>query len=87
MRGAGLDVFEQEPADPNNPLFQMHNVITAPHLAGNSVRSAWLSRQRASQQVAAVLRGDWPSSAQNPEVASQLPAKGRMRGSAGKVNA
>ncbi len=86
MRGAGLDVFEQEPADPNNPLFQMHNVITAPHLAGNSVRAAWLNRQRASQQVAAVLRGNWPTAAQNPEVASKLPAKSRMLASAGKVN-
>lgn len=86
MRGAGLDVFEQEPADPNNPLFQMNNVITAPHIAGSSVRSAWLSRQRASQQVAAVLRGQWPTAAQNPEVASQLEAKGRMPGSVGKVN-
>lgn len=86
MRGAGLDVFEQEPADPNNPLFQMNNVITAPHIAGSSVRSAWLNRQRASQQVAAVLRGQWPTAAQNPEVASQLEAKGRMPGTAGKVN-
>ncbi len=85
MRGAGLDVFEQEPADPNNPLFKMHNVITAPHLGGSSVRSAWLSRQRASQQVAAVLRGQWPSSGQNPEVAASIPARGRMPGSAGKV--
>jgi D-3-phosphoglycerate dehydrogenase len=86
FRGAGLDVFEQEPADPNNPLFKMSNVICAPHLAGASVRAAWLSRQRASQQVAAVLRGNWPSAAQNQEVASKLPAKSRMRGSEGKVH-
>ena len=87
MRGAGLDVFEQEPADMDNPLFKMDNVIVAPHMAGASVRSNWLSRQRASQQVAAVLRGNWPTAAQNPEVASQLDARGRMRGSAGKVGA
>lgn len=85
MRGAGLDVFEQEPADPKNPLFQMRNVITAPHLAGASTRSAWLSRQRASQQVAAVLRGNWPTAAQNPEVASSIKARGRMPGSEGKI--
>ena len=84
IRGAGLDVFEQEPADPTNPLFKMDNVIVAPHIAGQSVRSKWLSRQRAAQQVAAVLRGDWPSSGQNPEVASKLGPRGRMNGSAGK---
>ena len=86
LRGAGLDVFEKEPADPDNPLFKMDNVIVAPHLAGASVRSAWLSRQRASQQVAAVLRGQWPTAAQNPEVASRLEARSRMPGSTGKVS-
>ena len=85
IRGAGLDVFEQEPVDPGNPLLQMENVITAPHIAGQSTRSAWLSRQRASQQVAAVLRGEWPSAGQNPEVASKLDQKGRMPGSDGKI--
>jgi D-3-phosphoglycerate dehydrogenase len=86
MRGAGLDVFEQEPADPKNPLFQMENVITAPHLAGSSVRSAWLSRQRAAQQVAAVLRGEWPQAAQNPEVASKMEARKRALSRVGKIN-
>lgn len=85
IRGAGLDVFEQEPVDPGNPLLQMENVITAPHIAGQSTRSAWLSRQRASQQVAAVLRGEWPSAGQNPEVASKLDQKRRMPGSDGKI--
>ncbi len=78
MRGAGLDVFEQEPVDPNNPLLKMSNVIVAPHSAGASTRSAWLARQRASQQVAAVLRGQWPSAGQNPEVASSIDERGRM---------
>lgn len=78
MRGAGLDVFEQEPVDPNNPLLKMDNVIVAPHSAGASTRSAWLSRQRASQQVAAVLRGQWPSAAQNPEVANSIEKRTRM---------
>ena len=33
LRGAGLDVFEAEPADTSHPLFQMTNVILTPHLA------------------------------------------------------
>ena len=78
IAGAGLDVFEQEPVDPKNPLLQMNNVITAMHLAGASTRSAWLAPQRASQQVAAVLRGEWPSAGQNPEVTAKLEAKTRM---------
>ena len=72
LRGAGLDVFEQEPTPSDNPLLQMRNVITAPHIAGASTRSDWLSRQRASQQVAAVLRGEWPQAVQNPQIAHHL---------------
>ncbi len=31
IAGAGLDVFEQEPVDPANPLLSMDNVIVTPH--------------------------------------------------------
>ena len=31
IAGAGLDVFEQEPVDPANPLLRMDNVIVTPH--------------------------------------------------------
>jgi phosphoglycerate dehydrogenase-like enzyme len=31
IAGAGLDVFEDEPTDPDDPIFKLENVITAPH--------------------------------------------------------
>lgn len=31
IAGAGLDVFEQEPVDPNDPILTLDNVIVAPH--------------------------------------------------------
>ncbi|MBM3956501.1 MAG: C-terminal binding protein [Gemmatimonadetes bacterium] len=81
IAGAGLDVFEQEPTDPNNPLLKMDNVIAAPHSAGASTRSAWLSRRRAAEQVAAALRGEWPMGVRNPQVASRIPPRPAARSS------
>jgi len=42
IAGAGLDVFEKEPPDPDNPLFSMENVILSPHnaaLSGGALRA------------------------------------------------
>ena len=34
IAGAGIDVFDREPPDPDNPLLKLDNVVTAPHMAG-----------------------------------------------------
>jgi len=36
IAGAGLDVLEQEPTDPNNPLLSMPNAVVTPHWAGGT---------------------------------------------------
>jgi D-3-phosphoglycerate dehydrogenase len=72
LAGAGLDVFEQEPTDPRNPLLAMPQVIATPHAAGESVRSGAESARVASEQAAAVVRGEWPSRVVNPEVWARL---------------
>ncbi len=36
IAGAALDVFEQEPLDPNDPLLQLDSVILSPHAIGHT---------------------------------------------------
>jgi len=38
IRGAGLDVFWEEPPDPADPIFR-YNVLATPHIAGSTDRS------------------------------------------------
>ena len=78
IAGAGLDVFEQEPADPANPLLRLENVIATPHAGGESTESAALSARVASRQAAAVLRGEWPNRVVNPAVFGRLRGDGRL---------
>jgi D-3-phosphoglycerate dehydrogenase len=67
IAGAGLDVFETEPADPENPLFRMDNVIVTPHVASATSRMLPETRRRLGQEIALVLQGKWPRSAVNPQ--------------------
>ena len=78
IAGAGLDVFEQEPTDPANPLLRLENVVATPHAAGESTESAALSARVASRQAAAVLRGEWPDRVVNPAVYGRLRETGRL---------
>ena len=68
IAGAALDVLEQEPPHPDNPLLSHPNVLVTPHVASASSRMLPECRRRAARQVALVLRGKWPMSCVNPKV-------------------
>ena len=68
IAGAGLDVFEQEPAMTTNPLLRMDNVILTPHVASASARMDPERRRRVGRELALVLTGRWPMACVNPTV-------------------
>lgn len=76
IAGAGLDVFEKEPPDPDNPLLKMPHVILSPHNASASSRFDPARKRRVGQEIALVLSGRWPMSCVNPTV---LPGSGLKR--------
>ena len=62
IAGAGLDVLEVEPPDPQNPLLHMPNVIVTPHVASATTRMRPETRRRVGREVALALQGRWPMS-------------------------
>ncbi|MFN8637736.1 MAG: C-terminal binding protein [Chloroflexota bacterium] len=75
IAAAGLDVLEDEPPDPNNPLFSMDNVMVTPHTAFYSDEAFIESRRRVGQEVAAVLTGHRPRNCVNREVLERTSLK------------
>jgi len=57
IAGAGLDVFEKEPIEPDNPMLKMDNVILTAHGASASSRMPVEARKRAALEITRVLKG------------------------------
>jgi D-3-phosphoglycerate dehydrogenase len=65
IAGAALDVLEQEPPRPDDPLLQLDNVIITPHAASGSIEAATQLRRDTIQNVVDVLQGKLPRSIVN----------------------
>jgi len=64
--GAGIDVFEQEPVAPDNPLLHSANTIVSDHSAWYSERSVAVLQRNAAEEINRVLNGDPPKNWKNP---------------------
>ena len=60
IAGAGLDVFEQEPVDPDNPLLRMNNVVVTPHMAGTTWNTWFRRAQFGYENMQRVWNGEAP---------------------------
>ncbi|UXH46820.1 D-glycerate dehydrogenase [Rossellomorea vietnamensis] len=67
IRGAALDVYEQEPIDRENPLLKMKNVVTTPHIGSATQKARFDMALKAAENMVEYLKGNTP-----PNVVKEL---------------
>jgi D-3-phosphoglycerate dehydrogenase / 2-oxoglutarate reductase len=72
IAGAGLDVFEKEPIDIDNPLIKMDQVILTPHVASRTMESIIEAGLCAADNVIDFLMGKMPKNLLNPEYSKYI---------------
>jgi len=72
---AGLDVWEEEPADLDNPLLRLENVTSTPHIASASVATRTKMAVMAAENMVDILEGRVPPNLVNNEVLKVRPPK------------
>ena len=79
IAGAGLDVFEQEPPPPDNPIFLLDNVTLTNHYASYS-EAAWeRAEAQLGEEAVRIATGMWPMSLVNPGVRHVVPPRRAAR--------
>ena len=72
IAAAGLDVLEDEPPAPDNPLFKLDNTVITPHSAGFSDEDEALCWRLSVDSAIAFKQGRWPRSYVNRSVKPRL---------------
>ena len=75
IAGAGLDVLEVEPPGRDNPLLKLNNVFITGHFAYYSEESREELFRWPWEEVARLLRGEWPQGLVNAQVKEIFSAK------------
>jgi len=72
IAGAALDVFEQEPIAPDNPLLKLDNVIVTPHSICWTDEFFRNNAESAFRSIVAVSRGETPTFVVNRDVLKRV---------------
>ena len=70
--GAGLDVYEKEPLDENDPLLLLDNVVLVPHLGSATVQTRSAMAELAARNLVDALGGKVPKAVANKQVLSKI---------------
>jgi len=60
IHAAGLDVFDPEPVQKDNPLLSMKNVVTLPHIGSATLETRFNMAMLAAKNMVTGLKGDVP---------------------------
>ncbi|KVN00083.1 NAD(P)-dependent oxidoreductase [Burkholderia stagnalis] len=67
IRGAGLDVFEQEPLAADSPLLRMSNVVALPHIGSATHETRHAMARCAAENLVGALAGTLRANLVNPD--------------------
>jgi glyoxylate reductase len=73
IAGAGLDVFEQEPASMDNPLLKLDNIVVAPHISSASLETRAKMSEMVADNLVSFFEGKQPPNLVNPDVMKIRP--------------
>ncbi len=60
LGGCGIDVYWEEPANPDDPLLQLSNVVLTPHIAGTTIDVLMNLAKAAAENIRRVGAGQHP---------------------------
>jgi len=72
LAGAALDVFEDEPPSPDNPLLTLENVIATPHIGGHTGEVITHQSRIAVEDLVRMFEGRPPLYCANPQALAKF---------------